>query len=71
MRENTAYRSTQFPANRFVAQDTLINNTTRNQDERAKMLRLGASAESSINSRYGLALSNYLNLLTGFSEYLK
>jgi hypothetical protein len=70
MRESTAYRDTQFPANRFVQQDILINNSMRDQDANSKRLRAEASTESVIRARYGLALANYQNLLTGLSEYL-
>lgn len=65
------YSVSSSPANRYVAQDALIASTTALQDNGAAALRMAASAESTIWSRYGVAYKNWVDFITGFPEYLK
>ncbi len=58
-------------ANRYVAQDVMIAATTQLQDTVSTSKMNAASAESTIFSRYGVALKQYVDFLTGFPEYLK
>ena len=59
------------PANRYMYQDALIASTMLNQDTNARTLRSAASMESTVFSRYGLILKQYVDLLTGYPEYLR
>jgi len=59
------------PANRFLYQDALINSSIVNQEANAKAGRAAASLESTVFSRYGLMLKQYVDLLTGYPEYLR
>lgn len=59
------------PANRYLYQDALIANSIGGQEANASRLRGNASAESTIFSRYGLIYKQFMDLLTGFPEYLR
>lgn len=71
MRQFRSYAQTQFPQNRFIVQDALISDTMKAEANHSRELQNAASIESAANARMGLALSNYLNFLTGFPEYLR
>ena len=54
--------------NRYRNQDLLIANSIGNQDSGAKALQSAAAGESTVWSRYGLALRQYAVLITGAPE---
>ena len=56
---------------RYVSQDLTIQATSQLQDSQSKLLAASAGAEATVNSRYFVALRNWLNFTTGFPEYLK
>lgn len=59
------------PANRYVYQDALIAGNIAGQDASAARLRSEASTESAVFSRYGLIYKQFMDMLTGFPEYLR
>lgn len=59
------------PNSRYIYQDALINSSIQRQDLGARVLRQAASLESTVWSRYGVIYKNFMDLLTGFPEYLK
>ncbi len=62
---------TSSPANRYIYQDFLIANSIKNQEMGSRILRADAATEATVWSRYGLILKQYVDLLTGFPEYLR
>lgn len=71
LRYEQPYSIASSPANRYIYQDALINSTIANQDASARAGRAAASLESTVFSRYGLILKQYVDLLTGYPEYLR
>jgi hypothetical protein len=71
LRFEVPYAVSSSPANRYAAQDAMIFDTTRIQDIASSAGRDAASAESTLWSRYGVALNNFMVFLTGTSEYIK
>lgn len=56
---------------RYKVQDNLIASTIANQDTLSSIKRDSAASEATIFSRYGLALRQYVNFLTGYPEYFQ
>jgi hypothetical protein len=57
--------------NRYRTQDNLIASSLADQDALSTVKRDIASAESSLYARYGIALVQYQNFLTGYPDILK
>lgn len=67
----TPYVASSSIANRYVSQDLMIAATSQMQDQISTSKMQAGSAESTVWSRYGLALKQYVDFVTGFPEYLK
>jgi hypothetical protein len=59
------------PDNRYVYQDALIASSIKNQYVGSQRLRSAANLEAATMSRFGIVYRQFMNLLTGFPEYLK